>query len=387
MTGAKTLRVIVSGALANKPFNGGNAWVILSWLRGLRRLGCDVCFVEQVTNPADAAGNPTRFEDSNQRAFFDEVMAQYGLAERSAVIYDDGAQTHGMTMSELCEAAHDADLLINISGHLTHKPLTRTIRRKVYLDLDPGYTQFWHVGGHDGARLSGHDLYYTVGENIGTDACSIPTGGVAWRTVRQPVVLDDWRVAEAKDHAPFTTIASWRGAYGRVEFKSHSFGVKAHEFRKFIDLPRRAAARFQIALDIHPGDGRDRTALMEHGWALIEPQRAAGTPDAFRRYVQSARAEFSAAQGIYVETNSGWFSDRTVRYLASGKPVLVQDTGFTRHLPCGQGLLAFRAIDDAVRGVEQIEREYSAHCAAARHIAQEYFESDKVLTAFLEQVL
>jgi hypothetical protein len=159
-----------------------------------------------------------------------------------------------------------------------------------------------------------------------------------------------------------------------------------HEFRKFIELPRRSDQEFEIALDIHPDEEKDLTLLRENKWRLVDPKAVAGNPNQFRGYVQESGAEFSVAQGIYVDTHSGWFSDRTIRYLASGKPVLVQDTGFSRNLPVGEGLLAFRTIDEAVAGARQIVANYGRHSQAARKLAEEYFDSDKVLAAMLKRI-
>jgi hypothetical protein len=161
--------------------------------------------------------------------------------------------------------------------------------------------------------------------------------------------------------------------------------LKVHEFRRFLPLPRRAPGAFELALNIHPADAEDRQALEAHGWRLTDPGHASADPDAFRRFVQGSGAEFSVAQGIYVDTNSGWFSDRTVRYLASGKPALVQDTGFSRNLPVGEGLLAFRTLEEAVAGAESITRDYEHHSRAARAVAEEFFDSDRVLGRLVEQ--
>jgi len=192
-------------------------------------------------------------------------------------------------------------------------------------------------------------------------------------------VLDDWPVSKhgVRDH--FTTVASWRGPYGPLEHQGITLGLKAHEFRKFVDLPRRSGFKFEIALQIHPADHKDLEALLAHGWSISDPKRLASSPDAFRSFVQNSGAECSVAQGIYVETDSGWFSDRTVLYLASGKPVLIQDTGFSRNYPVGEGLLAFHNISEAIDGAERIARDYKQHCQAARLLAEQYFDSDKVI--------
>src|SRR5262249_40900414 len=159
---------------------------------------------------------------------------------------------------------------------------------RAFVDIDPGFTQFWHQAGLAGANLHGHDVFFTIGELIGTDKCTVPTGGIDWIPVRQPVVLGDWPLSLEGDPDRFTTVATWRGPYGPVEAGGRTFGLKVHEFRKFIELPRRVPHRFEIALDIHPGDDRDLKALKDHGWTVVDPQQVAGDPDALRSYVQGS---------------------------------------------------------------------------------------------------
>jgi hypothetical protein len=379
---------VVSGVIANKYLNGGAAWTRLSWALGLKKLGWRVYFVEQIgrENCVDAAGEVTAFEGCVNRAYFKEVTGRFGLSGSAALVYGNGERVYGPTWAELLEVADAADLLVNITGHLTLEPLKRRPRRKVYIDLDPGFTQFWHADGNPGSRLEGHDFYFTVGANIGSPACPIPTGGLRWRPIRQPVVLEEWPVAAEGRRDRFTTVASWRGPYGPVQRGGATFGLMVHEFRKFIELPGRVGWPFEIALDIHPADGKDLGLLRRHGWRVVDPRAVAPDPEAFRRYVQTSAAEFSVAQGIYVQTESGWFSDRTVRYLASGKPALVQDTGFSRHYPVGEGLVAFGTLEQAVAGAGGILRDYDRHCRAARALAEAYFDSDKVLGGLVEEV-
>lgn len=380
--------VVVSGAIANKYRSGGEAWVRLSWLLGLRRLGCSVYFIEQIGREScvDAAGAPAPFESCVNLAYFKEVVEQFGLADSAALVYEEGGKTSGPGFEELLAIAESADLLVNISGHLSLEPLMRRIRRKAYVDLDPGFTQFWHAAGDPGARLAGHDHYFTVGENIGTAACSIPTNGIPWRAVPPPVVLEQWPVATEGDPGRFTTIATWRGPYGPIEHEGGTLGLKVHEFRKVIELPQRVPLQFEIALDIHPQETKDLEALRVNGWRIVDPKAAVADPAAFRRYVQGSGAEFSVAQGVYVETGSGWFSDRTVRYLASGKPALVQETGFRRDGASGYGLVTFRTLEEAIAGAERIASDYPAHRDAARAFAEEHFDSDVVLSRFLDEV-
>jgi len=379
--------VVVSGAIANKLLNGGEAWVRLSWILGLRRLGLDVWFVEQMDadTAVDSAGEPAPFADSENRRYFEDVVERFGLTGRASLLFDGGRETSGAELEDLLPVAEEARLLVNISGHLDLEPLTSRLRHKAYVDLDPGFTQFWHAQGTGGSRLEGHDTYFSVGENVGRPECEIPTCGLEWTAVRPPVVLDEWPVAADGDPARVTTVGAWRGAFGPVHHDGHTYSLKVHEFRKVIELPRRAPQRFEIALLIHPGDDRDREALEANGWAIVDPRAAVPGPLEFREYVQASGAEFSVAQGIYVETNSAWFSDRTVRYLASGRPALVQDTGFSAHLPTGEGLVAFGDLDGAVAGAERIAADYAAHRQAARALAESHFDSDLILPRFLEE--
>jgi hypothetical protein len=385
--------ILVGAALANRPFNGGGAWVRLSWIKGLRRLGFRVFFIEQILPEAcvDSAGKHAPFVESVNYAFFRDIVAQYGLAESSALVLGNGEETLGTDYRSLIDIASSADLLLNISGHISLSPLMHGPRKRLYLDIDPGFTQFWHADGNPGSRLAGHDYFYTIGENIGQSECKVPTSGINWRTTRQPVVLDDWKCESplpSKDHGMrrFTTIAAWRGPFGPISVGSQTLGLKLHQFRKFFDMPQRVDAAFELALKIHPAEVNDLAALAEKGWCLVDPAVVAGTPQAFRQYIFDSDAEFSAAQGVYVDTRCGWFSDRSVRYLAAGKPVVVQDTGLQKLLPTGNGLLTFSTLEEARLAVESIKNNYAAHSAAAANIARDCFDSDRVIGKMMDEL-
>jgi hypothetical protein len=379
--------VVVAGALANKPANGGEAWVRMSWVRGLERLGCHVTFVEQISEAhcTDGNGQPAAFEASENVQWFRDVSSAFGLAGRASLICDT-RETDGLPLSVLLEIASNADLLVNISGHLCHEALKQAFRNRAYVDIDPGFTQFWHADGNRGARLEGHEAYFTIGENIGSPSCPIPTGQLPWTATRQPLVLEHWPVAPLppSEDAWFTTVATWRGPFGPIERDRRRFGLKAHEFRKYITMPELVQARFRAALAIHPSERDDIELLRAHGWHLADPRGAAGTAEGFAEFVAGSTAEFSVAQGIYVETCSGWFSDRTTRYLATGRPALVQDTGFSRRIPAEKGLVAFSTLAEAVDGARAILDDYEAHAMAARAVAEGYFDSDVVLGRFLD---
>jgi hypothetical protein len=356
--------VVVSGAVANKHRYGGSLWVRMSWAEGLKKLGFDVVFVEEL-------------HDGGSVPVFEAVMRDLGI--RGALI--DGERVIGMDAGELNDRLDDAALLVNLSGHLRRPELLRRVRRRVFVDLDPGYTQIWDAQGHD-VGLSGHHLHFTVGANLGGANCTIPTGAIRWLPVRQPVVLGRWP-ATSGDFTTFSTIASWRGAFGPVTWNGRSYGLKAHEFRRFANVPVTSGLPFEIALDLHPADESDRALLERGGWRMHDPESVA-TPSGFANFVRASGAEFSVAQGVYVETASGWFSDRTVRYLASGRPAVVQDTGFSHSLPVGEGLFAFTTPREAQACVREVVRNYAHHSHEARRIAEDLFASDRALAPVLD---
>jgi hypothetical protein len=310
------------------------------------------------------------------------VTTQFGLEGTSSLL----CGRDGINVAEARDVVAAADLLVNISGNLADPQMRASCSRSAYIDLDPGFTQIWHEQGNLRTRLVGHDLYFTVGTNIGSTRCELPTCGLEWRPMLPPVVLEAWPASPGAS-GRFTTVATWRGPFGPLEWDRRSFGLKVHEFRKYLSLPGIVDAPFELALGIHPADGADLEILVAQGWGVVDPQRVASTPDEFRDYVVGSMAEFSVAQEVYVASHSGWFSDRTTRYLASGRPVLVQDTGFADALPTGKGLLTFSTIDEAKAGAESILSDYSAHALAARSVAEEFFDSDVLLRSFLETCL
>ena len=375
--------VVVAGAVANKARHPGSAWVRMSWAEAFRELGFDVLFVEELDpgHAVDAAGRPAPAERSANAAAFDAAMAAFGLAGDSALLTPDGRTLRGMAPEELRERAAGAELLVNISGHLRRPELLGLARTRVFVDLDPGYTQVWLAEGHD-VGAAGHDLYATVGANVGTSRCSLPSGGVEWLGVRQPVVLDRWPV-RPEPFSRFTTVGSWRGAFGPISWAGRSYGVKAHEFRRIAGLPALAGLPFEVVLDVHDADAADTARLRDGGWTVRSPATLAGTAG-FADYVRGSGAECSAAQGVYVHTRSGWCSDRTVRYLASGRPALVQDTGQGDTLDVGEGLLTFATPEEAAVRAQELVADHARHAAAARRLAEERFAPAPALGPLLE---
>jgi hypothetical protein len=382
---------IVAGALANKPRSGGEAWVRLSWLLGLRRLGFDTVFAEQIAAAScvDEAGRPADFESSLNRAYFEAVVGTFGLRGQASLLCDGGEASAGLDRAELSALAAEAELLVNISGNLTDAKILAAPRTSLYVDLDPGFTQAWHADPGVDLPLREHDHYATVGLNVGRAACPIPTGGLSWIATPPPVVLSEWPSRGLPDGGALrlTTVANWRSHYGSPEIAGRTPSAKHHQFRRLIELPERLpGVRFELALAIHPGDRRDRDALRASGWTLVDPHEAASTPQLFRRYLAGSGGELSVAHGVYSESGSGWFSDRTAAYLASGRPAIVQETGISETLPTGQGLLTFGTPAEAVEAVRKVVAEYEMHAAAARDFAERHLDSDRVLARLLAKI-
>jgi hypothetical protein len=333
----------------------------------------------------DADGAPCPVDRSANLACFREIMARFDLGTAYALICDRGERFLGVARQEVLERTRRSALLLNVMGFLDDAEILAAAPRRVFLDIDPGFGQMWReMGLADPFR--GHDQFVTIGQNIGRPGCDVPTCGLTWITTAQPVVLEQWPVTPAPAGARFTSVASWRGAYAPVEYLGRTYGLRAHELRRFAALPRLTGRPFEIALDIHPADGKDRALLDDNGWTLADPKVVAGDPWAYRRYVQGSAAEFTVAKNMYVQSRSGWFSDRSICYLASGKPVLAQDTGLAEHYPVGEGLLTFSTLDQAVIGVEELARDRGRHVRAARALAEEYFASDRVLSRLLAEL-
>ena len=365
--------------IAGDAGQGGATWAVLQYLLGLRRLGHDVYFVEPLrTGPP----HPTT------AAYFSEVTRAFGLEGTAALLPAEARQTVGVPYERLLGVAARADVLINVSGMLSDEALVSRVPVRVYLDLDPAFVQLWHATQTADMRFTGHTHFVTVGQSIGGPNCDVPTCGLEWIPTLQPVVLERWPAVGPDGPVQwdaFTTIANWRG-YGSIEHDGVQYGQKAHSLRRLLELPRLTRERFTLALSIHPGETRDIEALSSHGWQRVDPAEVAGTPDQYQQFVQRSKGEFGFAKSGYVAARCGWFSDRSACYLASGRPVVAQDTGFSRHLPTGEGLLAFETAEQAAAAVEAVNRDYARHCRAARALAEKYFDSDNVLSWLLSRI-
>ncbi len=378
------LNIVLSGMIAGDPHQGGATWAVLQYLLGLRRLGHDVLFVEPLQDKALIPAGAS-LEASGNAQYFLEVIERFHLTGTAALLRVGTRETVGLPYEHLREFIRRADVLINISGMLADEELISRIPIRVYLDLDPAFVQMWHAVQGIDMRLAAHTHFVTIGQAIGQPECTVPTCGLTWIPTFQPIVLEHWPVAETINHDGFTTIGNWRG-YGSIEHEGIFYGQKAHSLRPLFSLPRRTREKFLLAMAIDPGESKDLAALSENGWLLADPRAVAGTPDSYQRFIQGSKAEFGLAKSGYVASRCGWFSDRSLCYLASGRPVLAQDTGFSRFVPAGEGLLSFTTIDDVLAGIEALNANYARHSRAARALAEDYFDSDNVLTRLLRQV-
>jgi len=330
------LRILISGMIAGDPQQGGATWAVLQYVLGLRALGHDVKLVEPVE----------RIEPRSE-AYFREVVERFGLGDDAALLVSGTTETAGVGYERLARAAEGADLLLNVSGMLRDERLVAGPRLRAYLDLDPAFNQLWHVVEGIDVGLDRHERFVTVGLALGEPQCPLPTCGREWIKTLPPVVLADWPAAvDPPPTAAFTTVANWRG-YGSIDWNGVRYGQKAHSLRLLLELPQRTPERLALALAIHPDETADLEALDRHGWELVDPVEAAGTPDRYRDFVRGSKGELGVAKSGYVASRCGWFSDRTACYLASGRPAVVQDTGFERWLPTGAGLHTFTDVEGA----------------------------------------
>jgi hypothetical protein len=374
MTGA----VVVAGAVARRIGYGGHVWALLQWVLGFRKLGWSVLFLDRL-DPDPGV------RDSPRVRRFVETMESFGLADSFALELGTDRDPVGLARSTVRQKVGEADFLLNVMGYLQDPDLLSRARRRVFLDIDPGFGQMWRALGLCDL-FRGHDAFVTVGTRVGRDDCRIPTCGLSWIPTLPPVVLDHWTPSD-EHGARFTSVGSWRGPWDPVEYQGERYGLRAHEFRRFAEVPTGSGLSFEMALDIDAADVADATRLVDGGWRLSDPREVSGTPDDYRRYVRSSLAEFGIAKSMYVRARSGWVSDRTACYLASGRPAIVQDTGLDDTLETGVGLLSFTTPEQAIAAAHAVNAQWTRHARAARALAVERFDSGRVLGRLADEVV
>lgn len=357
---------------------GGASMRKLHWLEGLRRLGHDVYFVEFLEKPP----SPTATRH------FEQVIKGMWSPQRAALLLEPTlGSVWGLDAGAIRELAARADAVLTLCAPYRKepRPLIDAVRPRVLFDADPAYTNLWAAEEDDPAEIYGeHDFYFTVGLNVGTARCALPTCGIEWRPLPPPVVLEWWPQHGPITRDRFTTVGKWRDYGGYLEFDGRMLGPKVEEFQKFIALPRLAGEPLELAFGID-SDDPDVALLKENGWVLEDPS-IVYWPAEYVSYVAGSAGEFSCANGGYVGTHSGWFSDRSACYLAAGRPVVLQATGFEDVLPTGEGLFAVSTPAEAAEAIREVRADYKRHSRAARAIAHEHLDSEVVLRRLLSEV-
>jgi hypothetical protein len=375
------VKILCSGYLVRYPL-GGFSWHHLQYLIGFSRMGHEVSYFEDhgwSESCFDPGRNIMTADPSYGVAYLETLFRRHGLADRWCYLAEDGT-VHGLPRPALAELCATCDVYFNLSN-INWIPELERCRRRVLVDTDPVFTQ---IGGHgSGGPWSRYDACFTYGENVHRPGCDMPTAGARWLPTRQPVVLDLWDVVPPDAAAPFTTLMNW-SAYGEHQYAGRVYGQKDREFEPYFSLPHDTGEPMEIAVEA-PDAVRDR--LLVGGWTIGDPLVISRDPATYQAYVRDSRAEFCVAKHGYVSTNCGWFSDRTAGYLASGRPAVVQDTGFTDFLPSGSGLLAYRKPEEAVKAIHTVRDDYDRQSRSARALAEAYFESSTVLSTMLTRAV
>ena len=377
------LKIIVSGLIAQYPI-GGVTWDYLQYVVGLARLGHAVYYLEDTGlwpyNPAEkGVSKHCRYNVG----YLGAVMSRFGLSDKWAYYFPGESRWYGLTESQVKEVLTSSDLLINVSCSLQHLSGYQIVKRLAYVDTDPVFTQIKLARGQADFRklVDAHTVHFSYGELLRETG---PETGHHWRPLRKPIVLTEWTSSRAYRNV-FTTVMNWT-SYNDVTYQGQSYGQKDIELMRFVDLPRMVTP---TVLEMAAGSGKTKRMptdlLTRKGWQVVDPMKVCPDLDSYRDYLETSKAEWTVAKNGYVRGQAGWFSGRSACYLAAGRPVVVQDTGFSPVIPVGEGVLSFRTVDEAVAAIREVEGHYTKHAKAARELAEEYFDSNKVLTRLIEE--
>jgi glycosyltransferase involved in cell wall biosynthesis len=379
--------VVISPArVAKHPDRGGHVWVFLQYVQGLRELGCEVFWLEHLK----PSGDPEL--DARRAGLLGERLEAYGLGDR-VILYSshgwsggNGGQDRyfGLEREHAEDVFAETDLLLNFYQRM-HPALLSRFRKTALLDIDPGLLQFWISTNQ--MSMAEHDLYFTTGETVATDSAAFPDCGLTWIYTPPAVSLQLWPFVHDPSAAVFTTVSSWHAKEWVKEGDTYYDNNKRASFLEFIELPGEATQPLELALFLDDGEDDDRRLLERHGWRIRHARDVAGTPEDYRSYLQRSRGEFSCAKPSCMRFRNAWVSDRSLCYLASGKPVVVQDTGPSSFLPDGEGMFRFKTLAGATRALEAINADYERHSHLARRLVEEHFDAKAVAARILELTL
>ncbi len=377
------MRIILAGTIGRSGL-GGQAWASLQYLLGLRALGHEVYYLEDCGDTTwvwDWEKEEWNYELDYPAAYVRACLESFGLGDRW--IYRTDAGSRGLPLEAFVGICRGTDLLILRAAPLWNWRREYDLpRRRVFIDVDPGFTQISIANGDRGLAegIARCEKRFTVGQCLGAPGCAVPTNGAPWLPTVPPVALSEWLWAEG-EATRFTSIIRWQG-FRDASFGGATYGQRARSFPRYLELPKRTAQKFRVAIM-----GTEPETLLQHGWEVERGEVISRTPASYREFIQQSRGEFSVPKHGYVAMRSGWVSDRTVCYLASGRPVLMEDTGLGSCLPLGEGLVTFSDPESALATLERINSNYEQHRRAARWLAEEVFATEKVLPRFLEMAM
>lgn len=381
-------KIWLAAATMTYPEAGGHFWVYLNWALGLRALGCDVIWLEACAPDLSSERVRSLVTALRQR------LRPYGL-EQCVALCALGERPLPPEVTHSCvelARADDADLLLNLSYSMCEEVIDR-FRRSAMIDIDPGLLQVWINAGT--ATIPRHDVYFTIGETVGQPTALFSDAGIRWHYTPPCVALDWWPPCKTSENAPFTTVTHWSSRDWIDVAGEPRRNDKRSGFQPFLDLPRRTTQPLELALCLEadaelrllPHEDEERRSLVARGWRVRHAHAVASTPWDYQKYIQNSRGEFSCAKPSCIVLQNAWISDRTICYLASGKPAVVQHTGPSRFLPDTAGLFRFRDLDEAANYLETVAADYKQQCRLARGLVEEYFDAEKVVTSVLGQAL
>ena len=381
------LKILVLGYIVRGPI-AGMSWHHIQYVLGLNALGHDVCYyVDSGESPYCCYHPPTGITNSNPGyglSYLKNIFEQLELQNPWAYFDYHQNKWYSNKINSKVLKTSPFDLLINLSASNPLRDWMSTIPVRVLIDTDPVFTQIRNL--QDPARkllTSKHNIFFTFGENIHSSVCQIPKDGFKWQATRQPIQLENWMNQNKNHNGKFTNIMQWE-SYPSLEFNEIRYGLKSDSFWPYLDLPKRTRQQLEIALG---SPSAPRKVLRDNSWSLINPLDVSEDLWKYRKYIQHSKAEFSISKEAYVKTQSGWFSERSACYLASGRPVLTQETGFSKNIETGIGLLSYRTINEALNSIDEINSNYNKHCKKAREIATEYFNAQTILDSLLENAM
>ena len=382
------MRIIITGLVGQYPF-GGVIWDYLQYLLGFRSLGHQVLYLEDSGAwPYDPVAGTITDDCSFALQSLHKIFTDFDLAE--SWVYRNGAdgKFHGAGEKVAREWLRHGDLLVNVSSAGWLRDYDLRVGHRMFIDGDPMFCQIGLLDGSNplyAGRLRDHDSHFTFGLSVGQHDCPVPVDGITWRPTVQPIALDQWPVTPVSNDAPWTTVMNW-ASYKPKVWEGRTYGQKNLEFNRFRDLPSKTNLPLRLAMGLGVDGQRPAQELRQLGWDLVEPQEVVPDHRAYRSFLTNSRGEWSVAKHGYVEGKTGWFSCRTACYLAAGRPAVVQETGWSRHLPSTRGILPFSTLEEAVWGLAEISHNYREHSKAAREIALEFFDAKKVCKDLLSQV-